>query len=106
MKIFTLFLALVLFGMSADAQADLEKLVQTERAFAQLAADKGTRAAFLENMSDDAVLFLPDKVNGKPYWLGRPESQGLLSWSPNYADVSSNGLIGYTTGNWEYRAKG
>ena len=106
MKIFTLFLALVLFGMSADAQADLEKLVQTERAFAQLAADKGTRAAFLENMSDDAVLFLPDKVNGKAYWLGRPESQGLLSWSPNYADVSSNGLIGYTTGNWEFRAKG
>ena len=29
-----------------------------------------------------------------------------MSWAPNYADVSSNGLLGYTTGNWEYRPGG
>ena len=106
MKIITLILGLSVLCSATHAQADLEKLVQTERAFAVLAAEKGTRAAFLENMSDEAVLFLPDKINGKSYWQGRGESLGLLSWSPNYADVSSNGLIGYTTGNWEYRAKG
>ena len=106
MKIFTVIFVLAVLSSVTYAQTDLEKLVQTERAFAALAAEKGTRAAFLENMSDDAVLFLPDKTNGRSYWQSRGESQGLLSWSPNYADVSSNGIIGYTTGNWEYRAKG
>jgi ketosteroid isomerase-like protein len=105
MKIITLILTLALASSVALAQTDLEKLVTTERSFASLAAEKGIKTAFLEYMSDDAVLFLPDKVSGKPYWLGRGESQGLLAWAPNYADVSYNGLIGYTTGNWEYRAK-
>jgi len=106
MKIFISVLALALLFSVGYGQSDLEKLVQTEKAFATLAAEKGTRAAFLENMSDDAVVFLPDRTNGKTYWQSRGESSGLLSWAPNYADVSSNGIIGYTTGNWEYRAKG
>jgi ketosteroid isomerase-like protein len=30
----------------------------------------------------------------------------LLSWYPVFADVSSNGVLGYTTGEGEYRPKG
>ena len=88
------------------AQSDLQKLVATEHAFAQLAADKDTRTAFLANMSDDALVFTPDRTNAKPYWEARTVTKSLLSWAPNYADISSNGILGYTTGNWEYRAKG
>ncbi len=87
-------------------QADLQKVVDTEHAFAQFAADNSTKGAFLKFIADDGLLFLPDKVNGKAHWNGRWPSSGLLSWAPNYADVSANGIIGYTTGNWEYRAKG
>lgn len=87
-------------------QSDLQKLVDTEHAFAQFASEKGTKAAFLEYIAVDGLLFLPDKINGKTYWNGRGESTGLLSWAPNYADISANGIIGYTTGNWEYRPKG
>lgn len=90
----------------ALAQSDLEKLIATERAFAQSAAEKGTKAAFLEFMAGDAVVYVPDRKSAKPYWTERPESKSLLSWAPNYADVSSNGALGYTTGNWEFRAKG
>jgi ketosteroid isomerase-like protein len=90
----------------ASAQTDLEKLIATERAFAQTAAEKGTKAAFLEFMAKDAVVFVPERTPAMPYWNGRPESNSLLSWAPNYADVSSNGALGYTTGNWEFRAKG
>jgi ketosteroid isomerase-like protein len=71
-----------------------------------MAAEKGTKAAFLANMTDDALVFNPDKTNAKTLWASRGESQSLLSWAPNYADISANGLLGYTTGNWEYRPKG
>ena len=90
----------------AEARADLNKMVATERSFAQLAADKGTKHAFLEFAAKDGLLFLPDKVNAVEYWKSRNESAGLLSWAPNFADISANGLLGYTTGNWETRPGG
>ncbi|MGI8812991.1 MAG: DUF4440 domain-containing protein [Pyrinomonadaceae bacterium] len=99
-------LLVLLAAISVSAQTDLQKMVATENAFAAMAAEKGTKAAFLANMADDAVVFVPDKAKAKEYWSGRGESRSLLSWAPNYADLSSNGLLGYTTGNWEFSAKG
>ncbi len=90
----------------AAAQSDLQKLVDTEHGFARVASEQGTRAAFLANMADDALVFNPDRTVAKPLWNARPDTPSLLSWAPNYADVSSNGMIGYTTGNWEFRQKG
>jgi ketosteroid isomerase-like protein len=90
----------------AAAQGDIQKLVDTEHSFAQMAADHGTRSAFLEYMAIDSLVFTPDRTNGKPFWTARGESASLLSWAPNFADVSSTGILGYTTGNWEFRPKG
>ncbi len=87
-------------------QTDIQRLVNAEHAFAQMASESGTRAAFLANMTEDALVFNPDRENGKAFWTARSESKGLLSWAPNYADVSRSGILGYTTGNWEYRANG
>ncbi len=97
---------LVLLACSGSAQTFLSDLVDTEHAFAKVAEARGTKAAFLEYLASDGLLFLPDKVNGHEYWNARAESTGLLSWAPNFADVSANGILGYTTGNWEYRPKG
>ncbi len=104
-----LIILLVLSGFSAtlaQEKSDLQKIIDTEHAFAAYAAEHDTKSAFLEFLTSDAVLFQPDKVNGREYWNGRAGSKGLLSWAPNYADVSTNGIMGYTTGNWEYRPKG
>src|SRR5438270_2179063 len=98
---------LILFAIApVYSQTDLEKLVGTERAFARTALDKGTRSAFLEFMSSDALVFNPDRTVAKPFWTARAETPAALIWAPNFADISSNGILGYTTGNWEYRAKG
>lgn len=91
---------------AASAQADVQKIVDTEHAFAKFAEENGTKAAFLEFSASDALLFLPEKVNAKEHWNSRGPGNGLLSWAPNYADMSANGILGYTTGNWEFRAKG
>lgn len=91
------------FTVGVYSQTSLQKIVDTEKAFAALAAEKGTKAAFLANMTDDALIFNPGRLNGKVFWNARPESKSLLSWEPNYADVNFDGSVGYTTGNWEFR---
>lgn len=106
MRIFCLLILAAILALSVYAQSDLEKLVETERSFAKMAGEQGTKAAFLEYMAPDAVVFVPDKANARSVWTARQESVSLLSWAPNFADISSNGILGYTTGNWEYRAKG
>ena len=106
MKNFHVILLIAAFALPTFAQSDLDKMVETERAFAKMASDRGMKAAFLEYMAPDAVVFDPDKVSARADWTAKEESPALLSWAPNYADISSNGLLGYTTGNWEYRPKG
>lgn len=97
---------LFVFASVASAQNAIQKLVDAEHAFAQLAAEKGTKAAFLANMADGAVVFEPERTDARTVWEKRAASKSLLSWAPNFADISSDGKIGYTTGNWEYRPKG
>jgi ketosteroid isomerase-like protein len=99
---------LLLFSFNSFSQdkSNLQKLVETEIAFAKAAEMKGTRAAFLEFLADDAVVFRPGARNGKEFWQAQPDSPALLAWSPAWADVSSDGNLGYTTGAWELRPKG
>lgn len=106
MRWITALASIVLAFIPIFGQSDIQKLIDTEQAFAQLAADKDTKTAFLENLADDGVIFNPEKINAKAFWSAQGESKSLLSWAPNYADISSNGILGYTTGNWEFRSKG
>ena len=91
---------------NAPTKNDLQKLVETEQTFAKTAADKNTKAAFLEFLADDGIVFNPTEANGKLVWKARPESPALLAWNPAWADISSDGKLGYTTGGWEFRPKG
>lgn len=110
LKIFgAAFLSIALCCVAAFAQTktDLEKVVETEYAFAKFAEEKGVKAAFLEFLTDDAVMFNPQAVNAKEMWRARPDdSPATLSWYPTFADVSSNGALAYTIGAGEYRPKG
>lgn len=85
---------------------DLQKLVETEQKFARTAAEKGTKTAFLTFLADDGIIFNPTEANGKLVWKAREDSPALLSWNPAWADISSDGKLGYTTGGWEFRPKG
>jgi ketosteroid isomerase-like protein len=106
MRIISIILLVTIAGGAAAGQNSLQKLVDTEYAFAAMAAEKNTRTAFLTFLADDGVVFNPQRSNGKQVWTARKETPALLSWYPVFADISSNGLIGYTTGPWEYRPKG
>jgi ketosteroid isomerase-like protein len=108
MKILIGFLILLAGSLMVFSQSntDLENLVKTEKSFANTAFEKSVRQAFLEFLADDGVVFQPAAVNGKNFWQARPESPALLAWNPVWADISANGKIGYTTGDWDFRPKG
>ena len=110
-KYVSLLTALLVFAIGAFAQKpdiapELIPLVEAEREFAKTSATKGTRIAFLDYLADDGIIFQPGPVNGKKSWLARPKSPGLLTWQPIFADISRARDLGYTTGPWEFRAKG
>src|SRR5947209_5514670 len=105
--LFSMMLALVVMAHSQQANrpSDLNSLVEAERAFARASVARGTRAAFLENLADDSVIFHPHPVDGKTWWTAQAKRPGLLTWRPVFADVSGAGDLGYTTGPWEFREK-
>ncbi len=94
------------FASLAAAQTDLENLVKTEKEFASFTAEKGMKQGFSAYLANDGIIFQPTATNGKDYWNAKPDSSALLVWNPTFADISSNGKLGYTTGDWELRPNG
>jgi hypothetical protein len=85
----------------------MQPLLDTQRAFEQATSERGIKSAFLEFLRDDAIVFQPGPTNGKQYWAAQnvdPSTQFVRSLT--YSDVASNGLMGYTTGNWRAYQKG
>jgi ketosteroid isomerase-like protein len=85
--------------------AALASIVAAERGFADMAAGRGTRAAFLEHLADDGLMFLPRAVNGKA-WLLADTARfvgGVLEWEPAWADVALAGDLGWTHGPYALR---
>src|SRR5260221_5795948 len=85
----------------AQENPDWASLVEAERAFAEASLSKGTRAAFLEFLAEDSILFRPGPVPGKQWIEEHPAPTTLLTWAPTFVDVAQSGNLGYTTGPWE-----
>jgi ketosteroid isomerase-like protein len=96
--IFTFFLA----QAQEFPNRDLQSLVDAERAFARMAKEKNTRDAFLANLIDESISFSPGITKAKPFWEKLKAGTDWLYWQPVYADISSSGDFGYTTGPWSY----
>ncbi|OQP65921.1 hypothetical protein A3860_15125 [Niastella vici] len=86
------------------AAAQRDEVAQAERAFAQMAADSGTKKAFLHFLADSSFIFYKgDSYAAMPYWKSVPERTTLLLWKPVYTGVASSGEIGFSTGPFEQR---
>jgi len=89
----------------AQSQLSLQSLVDAEKSFAQTSKDKSTKEAFSTYMSDSGFIFQAGPVLGKKFWQEAEQGTDLLTWEPVFADISSSGDLGYTTGPWEFRPK-
>ena len=89
---------------SADLQADLTAMVNSELAFARMAQEKTVRDAFLTFAAEDGVLMGPKGVENARQQIASqpappPDAPKLnLEWWPVYADISRSGDMGWTTG--------
>ena len=103
---FFVFVAWLAIADARAADADLEKavgsLIAAEKAYAKLAGEKGFREASISVLADDAVIFVPNAVNGKKFWREAKEDS-VITWRPIFASISRSGELGYTTGPSEYR---
>jgi hypothetical protein len=93
---------LTLMATTSYSQQKVEDLVAAEKAFASYALANNTKDAFLNNI-DILAIHLDNQgnaVNGLEFWTKAEKRNAKLSWAPEYAEVSSSGNFGYTTGPW------
>src|SRR4029077_845110 len=95
------------FAKRVQDKSALQAMVDTERAFAKMSEDQGTRPAFVAFIADDGILFRPWAVKGKQWFAEHPlpqsDKRSLLSWYPAIAGMARAGDLGYTTGPWEFK---
>ncbi len=75
-------------------------LVAAERAFARMAAERGTRDAFLAHFAPGGVVFAPSPIPVQQAF-GQPPADPLatlLVWAPVASGVARSGDFGFTTG--------
>lgn len=101
-----LLLILAVRSLAAETPAEaVRAMVEAEKEFYQTGQEKGTRAAFLEFLADDGIVFRPGPVNGKEVWSKRQETGLALVWEPTFAAISRSADFGYDTGPSKWRAK-
>lgn len=99
-------LVIAIFSVGVFSQADLQRMIDRDKALSNAIQNKGAKTAFPEYLTDDSVLFLPDAVNGKEYWKTVEENKEFtITRSLVYAEMSSNDSLGYTLGMWKRTRK-
>lgn len=89
-----------------DSNTAIFTLVNAERQFSRMSVAEGMRDAFVKNFRDDAVIFVNGPINGKEFYEKQEPEPVLLTWEPEFADISIGGDFGYTTGPWEMKDYG
>ncbi len=90
-------------------KTDAIVLMDADRAFSKMSAEKGLYEAFDFYMDDNATMYR----DGHSPFVGREAIRPILSknpdakltWEPTFADIASSGELGYTLGQWNYISK-
>ena len=98
---------MLMCGCGVDRDVCRKEIVQTERDFEKMAAEKGVAAAFSYYVSDSGVISAGEKIfRGKSEVREHYEKWKYkdvrLTWSPDFVDVSKSGDLGYTYGHYNF----
>src|SRR5262245_1610166 len=97
-----IFLALSVLTQDKELPRAQSELVETERAFAGLAVERGVRESFIAYFAEDGIGFGPhphkvkETLSKNPAPAAKPSI--LLKWAPVYGDISQAGDLGWNTG--------
>ncbi len=73
-------------------------LIAAESAFARLAREKGQWTAFAATATDEAEMFVPQRVLAKVWLKGRANPPQAVQWQPSTVWISCDGSAGVTFG--------
>ncbi len=84
-------------------------LLEADRSFSQLSAEKGMKNAFLEYIDSNGVLLKPNTLpiagaNAIDYLIQQNDTGYTLTWQPHEGVVSASGELGYTYGIYSLKA--
>lgn len=86
--------------------ADPQALIEADISFSDLSIKTGYQKAFIEFAHDSVVLLKPNHmpIEGKQSliesYVGRSDSNLVLTWKPVKALMAHSGELGYTYGLW------
>jgi ketosteroid isomerase-like protein len=99
----TLLVVTHLPGAESALMPGLRALADAERSFARSASEHGIRAAFLQFLAEDSLVFDPGPTNGKKLYAGYDDKGKQLIWQPAFVIISSAGDLGLSTGPWKFK---
>lgn len=73
-------------------------VIAAELAFAREAQTRGQWTAFARTAADDAIMFVPDKVDAKTWLRGRANPAQAVRWQPHEVWSSCDGSLAITRG--------
>ncbi len=80
------------------------RLVAAERALSERAGEVGFAPAIAEVLGDRSTLFGADgALPGRRWATGVPRLPGRLSWGPDFAEISPDATLGFSTGPYRYQ---
>ena len=81
--------------------AEPSKVIAAEIAFNQLAQEKGQWTAFRDTAADEAVMFVPARVEAHAWLKGRANPPVAVEWQPYAVWMSCDGSYAVTRGAWQ-----
>jgi len=92
-----------------DSETLKNELLEMDRRFSQLSVSEGTVEAFEQFIAPDCTILrqgtLPVSGRKNIKELLSRGPQGVMSWEPEFADVSAAGDLGYTIGKYTFTYK-
>ncbi len=96
---------------SSDKENLKNEILQTEKAFEKMAAEKGLADAFHYFADEQAVIkrendtLIIGKEDIMMYYANESNKNTTLNWTPDFVDVSNDGTLGYTYGKYVWKIK-
>jgi ketosteroid isomerase-like protein len=86
-----------------------KEIFQTEKEFEKMASDQSIAAAFYAFADENAVInrgndsLIHGREGIRNYYANAKLQNAIVHWTPDFVDVSKDGILGYTFGKYEWK---